>query len=52
MPEFYVIIAHKKYFSSQIFGGTCPPSPTPMLTRNINDITLSKKGSHDKQKLN
>jgi len=25
---------------------------TPMLTGNISDITLPKKGSHNKQKLN
>jgi len=34
------------------FLGYVPQSPTPMLTGNINDITLPKKGSHDKQKLN
>jgi len=28
------------------------PCPTPMLTGNINDITLPRKGSQNKQKLN
>ena len=32
----------QKYFFTN-FLGTCPPSPTPMLTGNINDITLPKK---------
>ena len=41
----------QKIFFKRIFGRTCL-FPMPMLTGNINDITLPKKGSHDKQKLN
>ena len=54
MPENVRILRNKclqKYFFTN-FLGYVPPSPTPMLTGNINDIKLPKKGSHDKQKLN
>ena len=49
MSEFYVIIA-RETICSRIFWGTCP-CVLCLCWQAINDITLPKKVSQDKQKL-